>query len=88
MLAIAPAATPGGSAVVKIAGSIASYKVTQSRRAGNIASDDAEALCQGPFNNRHTMAHAFPLSDAAAARAIKPYSMCNGGSHAVTGPSP
>ena len=72
MLASAPAATPGGSAVVKMKpGRKAAHEIAQRGRARDIAADHAERLGQRALDHGEPVAQAFALGDAAAARAVE-----------------
>ena len=53
------------------AGGETADEVADRRRGSDIAADDTECLGQRAFDHGQTMAHAFAVGDAAAARAIK-----------------
>ena len=72
MLASAPAATAGGSEVVKMKpGRKAADEIAHRGRAGDVAADDAERLAERALDDGEAVHQAFALGNAAAARAIE-----------------
>ncbi len=71
MEASAPAASVGGSAVVKMKPEAKERMKSQSAaRAGDVAAHDAEGLAERAFDDGEAVHQAFALGNAAAARAV------------------
>ena len=76
MLASAPAASSGGSELVKMkARRVAANEIDESRRTRDIAAHHAERLGERPLDDRQAVHQPVALGDAAAMCAVKADSM-------------